>query len=159
MLFPIVIFALTVGVGVFILFPLLNNRHEQVKTVSDTEELILRRDQLFHDIRELEFDYRTGKLNDTDYEQLVGELKSEAAAVIEVLESQQDGQRAKKRTLTRTARNTSDEEIEARIAQARKTRVESSIPCPSCGHRNAATVKFCSECGTSMVSEAKERSS
>jgi cytochrome c-type biogenesis protein CcmI len=156
MLLAITVFVLTVGVGVYILYPLIDRRTAQTNTESEIEELILRRDQLFNDIRELEFDYRTGKLNDADYQQLLGELKSNAATVIEALESEQPGHRPADHKPRRTV---SDADIEARISQARKIVEDSNVPCPSCGHRNGARAKFCSECGASMVSESKERSS
>ena len=156
MLLAITVFILTVGVGVFILYPLIDRRTAQKSVESEAEELIHRRDQLFNDIRELEFDYRTGKLNDADYQQLLGELKSNAATVIEALESKQRRQSTSERTSRRTV---SDADIEARITQARKIVGDSNVPCPSCFHRNGARAKFCSECGASMVSESKERSS
>lgn len=159
MLLAITVFVLTVGVGIFILFPLRDHRSAKINTGYEIDELILRRDQLFNDIRELEFDYQTGKLNDADYRQLLGELKSNAASVIEALETKQLGRQTSERKLPRLTRTISDADIEARISQARKTHMESTEACPSCRHQNSAGAKFCSECGASMVSETKESSS
>ena len=48
--------------------------------------LLEERDRALAALKELEFDHRTGKVADEDYEKLVGPLRREAAAALEALE-------------------------------------------------------------------------
>ena len=49
-------------------------------------ELAEERDRVLADLKELEFDHRTGKVSDEDYRALVGPLRSRAAAALRALE-------------------------------------------------------------------------
>jgi hypothetical protein len=49
-------------------------------------QLLERRDRALAALKELEFDHRTGKIADTDYEELVGPLRREAAETLRGLE-------------------------------------------------------------------------
>lgn len=48
--------------------------------------LLEERDRALAALKELEFDHRTGKIADADYEELVGPLRREAAAALDALE-------------------------------------------------------------------------
>ena len=49
-------------------------------------QLLERRDRALAALKELEFDHRTGKVGDADYEELVGPLRREAAETLRALE-------------------------------------------------------------------------
>ena len=49
-------------------------------------ELAEERDRVLADLKELEFDHRTGKVSDDDYRALVGPLRSRAASALRALE-------------------------------------------------------------------------
>ena len=49
-------------------------------------ELAEERDRALADLKELEFDHRTGKISDDDYRRLVGPLRARAAAALRALE-------------------------------------------------------------------------
>ena len=49
-------------------------------------ELAEERDRTLADLKELEFDHRTGKVSDDDYRALVGPLRAKAAAALRALE-------------------------------------------------------------------------
>jgi hypothetical protein len=49
-------------------------------------ELAEERDRALADLKELEFDHRTGKISDDDYRELVGPLRARAAAALKALE-------------------------------------------------------------------------
>ena len=152
MILAISIFALTVGVGAFVLYPLLTHRQTSSETDTAAEELLLRRDQLLTDIRELEFDYRMGKLADDDYAQLLDQLKREAAQVIEKLE----GRDGAEPSPPHARRDVTDVDIEARIATARSAMAQAdSRACPSCGSGNPSDARFCNSCGATIDVEAK----
>ena len=48
--------------------------------------IIEERDRALAALKELEFDHRTGKIADSDYEHLVGPLRREAAAALQALD-------------------------------------------------------------------------
>jgi hypothetical protein len=49
-------------------------------------ELAEERDRALEDLKELEFDHRTGKISDDDYRKQVGPLRARAAATLKALE-------------------------------------------------------------------------
>ena len=49
-------------------------------------ELVEERDRALAALKELEFDHRTGKVNDEDYRSLVGPLRRRAAEALQALE-------------------------------------------------------------------------
>ena len=57
-------------------------------TPAEQERLALleRRDRALAALKELEFDHRTGKIADADYDELVGPLRREAAETLHALE-------------------------------------------------------------------------
>jgi double zinc ribbon protein len=80
-------------------------------------------------LKEIEFDRATGKLSDTDYEQLKAKYTQEALVAMR----------------GDVGRETGDEEI-----KRASTRPPSPIPrlsCPEHGARPEADAQFCSECG------------
>lgn len=108
-------------------------------------ELEQRKDAHYAAIRELGFDYRTGKLTREDYEAEVEGLKAEAAEVIRAMEE------------LRTAPPRGPEELESTIAAARR-KLAAGIPAPGetarfcthCGRRADAADRFCAACGTPL---------
>jgi hypothetical protein len=50
--------------------------------------LVEGRDRALAALKELEFDHRTGKIDDTDYRRLVGPLRQEAAAALRSLDAE-----------------------------------------------------------------------
>jgi hypothetical protein len=52
--------------------------------------LVEERDRALAALKELEFDHRTGKVDDVDYRELVGPLRQAAAAALRALDRPQD---------------------------------------------------------------------
>ncbi len=52
----------------------------------EREELEAARETKYREIRDAEFDYRTGKLSERDYRELDAELRAEALAILDALE-------------------------------------------------------------------------
>lgn len=74
-----------VAAGAAILWPL---RGARTKRVAPTDvSLELARDVKLKEINELEFDYRLGKLSTEDYEELRLALRSEAVAIIRLIDA------------------------------------------------------------------------
>ena len=53
-------------------------------------ELLERRDRALAALKELEFDHRTGKVDDADYRELVGPLRQAAASALRALDPPQE---------------------------------------------------------------------
>lgn len=83
-------------------------------------------------LREIEFDRATGKVTETDYEQLKAQYTREA-----VLET-----RRRQGTVEPPAA-VSDAEVEAAVQAYRQSR----LACPDCGVRPEADAVYCSNCG------------
>ncbi len=110
--------------------------------IEETEWDLLQRKKevVLGNIQDLDFEYKCGKLSEEDYKKVRGEMSAEAAAVlhnIDSIESNQDLDALIRR------------EVLARRKQPGQQR---QTPCPSCGHKNAVTNKFCAECGASLRS-------
>lgn len=52
--------------------------------------LVEERDRALAALKELEFDHRTGKVDDADYHELIGPLRQAAAAALRALDSPQE---------------------------------------------------------------------
>ncbi|MBI4877452.1 MAG: hypothetical protein HY822_22720 [Acidobacteria bacterium] len=120
---------LTVGA---ILFTLLIRSSDlpEPEPVSPTRHLEERKAAIYENLRDLQFEFRLGKLSSTDYEQSKLGLQKELAAV--------------------------GTEID-RVAGKRKAApVAFELPktCPHCGAKFDKPMKFCGECGKSMTGGA-----
>jgi hypothetical protein len=98
--------------------------------VSPTKHLEDRKAAIYENLRDLQFEYRVGKLSDQDYQQTKQDLQRELARVLA--------------------------EIEGAGASVEPA-PESPAPntCPHCGAQFPAPMKFCGECGKPMLVEAK----
>jgi len=108
---------------------------------TELDRLLDRKTVIYRNLQDLEFEYKMGRLSDTDYQQLETGYKNEAAAVLQRLD-QLD------------ASENFDEQIEKAVA-ARKAKVygaqakreRESPRCPSCGAEIISGKKFCADCG------------
>jgi len=90
-------------------------------------------------LRDVEYDYLAGKLDDNDYRSLKGELTAEALAALEADE------RARSGAVPADAAAA----LEAEIAAARVGLREGRF-CSECGFANEAGSRFCSACGHAL---------
>jgi hypothetical protein len=98
--------------------------------VSPTQYLEDRKAQIYENLRDLQFEYRVGKLSDEDYQQTKLGLQKELAGVLGEIEK--FGKPAVP-------------------AQAVPEKAPANV-CPSCGARFPKQMKFCGECGKAMAS-------
>ena len=101
--------------------------------VSPTRHLDERKAAIYENLRDLQFEYRLGKLSDKDYELTKLGLQKELAAVL---------------AETRRA----CPESRARAAAASRSRPTNQ--CPHCGAKFDKPLKFCGECGKPMTGGA-----
>lgn len=105
--------------------------------VSPVQHLEDRKQAIYGNLRDLQFEYRLGKLSDSDYQQNKQALQRELAVVLAEMEE----------TVRRLGL------VPARAAARplpRKSLVASAV-CPHCGAKFAQMLKFCGECGKSMA--------
>ena len=90
-------------------------------------------------LRDVEYDFLAGKLDESDYRSLKGELTAEALAALEADEKARSG------ILSGTAAAALEDEI----AQAR-TGLRAGVGCSDCGFANEPGSRFCSSCGHAL---------
>ncbi len=120
-------------------------------------ELLGRRDSIMQAIKDLEFDYRVGKISQEDFQRLDQRLRRQAIGMMQQLEK-----------LAPTS-STLDEQLESIIAQFRQTSVAPTLLpapttptavllapqanrfCTECGKPVEVGHKFCAYCGTPIA--------
>lgn len=116
-------------------------------------DLIQRKDAVMRSIKEVEFDYHTGKLSEEDYEAYDQRLRQQAIGLIRQIEKRSPEVAGL------------DAELEAMIASRRKTKttvspaVNGSTPTPAVQAEKASSqesdIIFCHECGTKAKTRDK----
>jgi hypothetical protein len=107
--------------------------------VSPFDHLDERKAAIYENLRDLQFEYRVGKLSDQDYQHTKKDLQKELAGVLAEVD----------RLKARIAENGFVSPI---VPAARKPADPQRIGfvCPSCGARFEKELKFCGECGKPM---------
>jgi hypothetical protein len=123
---------LTIGVLVFILTVRTKDLPEP-EPVSPFEHLDERKAAIYENLRDLQFEYRVGKLSDQDYQQTKQDLQKELAGVLAEID------RLKQSLATQTP-----------LAPAPKKPSPQRYVCPSCKAEFPTALKFCGECGKPM---------
>ncbi len=93
-------------------------------------------------LRDVEYDYHTGKLDNQDYQSLRAELTAEAAQALKRVEQ---GDEPADIRASRVA------SVEAEIMEMRAA-LRDVITCEKCEHVNPAGSRFCATCGTALKS-------
>lgn len=122
-----VILALVLAVILIIGYPLVNPARyrdliERGRTSARYNDLCDARENVFEALRDLQFEYATGKLSTADYQQLDARYQTQAADVLR--------------------------QIDALQAQTQNARVRRD--CPRCHAAASASDKFCAQCGAKI---------
>ena len=84
---------IAVAAVVLVSLPFLRDSGDDLESITERQDrrlmLIDERDRTLAALKELEFDHRTGKIDDTDYRALVGPLRRAAAEVIQALDAEE----------------------------------------------------------------------
>ena len=166
------------AIGYYISRPLARARRAtQTSGAGDAQSLEARRESLYTQVKELDLDHATGKVNDEDYAHLRADLVAQAAAVLRQIDgmaqppvaaapaAQDDlealiAARRKTRSApaatASTAPAAADTDVEALIAARRKATVPavSAVTCPNCGKPIGADDAFCAKCGAALQTQA-----
>lgn len=142
------------GVVLFVLQPLVTGRKAPLRREDDepTEAEARKRVALLA-LRDVEYDYATGKLDDEDYEDLRGELAAEA---LQALQAEEDEAREPEESdVGGYPAGRSLDELEQEIA-AYRTALRKGVFCASCGHLNEGGSRFCAQCGSPLEEDELE---
>jgi hypothetical protein len=109
--------------------------------IEETEwDLLLRKKEvLLGNIQDLDFEFKCGKLSETDYKNVRQEMTAEVAQVLEHIHGIE-----------------SSLDLDALIRREIASRKDSGAKgatqqgCPSCGANNSPKNKFCAECGAKL---------
>ena len=136
----IVAFAILIAVGA--LFFTLAIREKDVPEpipVSPIQHLEDRKHAIYDNLRDLQFEYRLGKLSDGDYQQTKQALQKELAGVL--AETEETIKRLGLQPTRVTAKAT---------AQKSAARSGGTV-CPHCGASFPQALKFCGQCGRAIA--------
>jgi hypothetical protein len=126
---------LAVGVVVFILGVRAKDLPEP-EPVSPFQHLDERKAAIYENLRDLQFEYRVGKLSDQDYQQSKKDLQKELAGVLAEVD--------------RIKLQLSPNGAVPPPALAPALKPPDPLTCPHCGAKFPQPLKFCGECGKPM---------
>jgi len=122
---------LLIAVTVLFTFSIRDKDMPVPEPLSPTRHLDERRAAIYENLRDLQFEYRVGKLSDADYQQTKVGLQKELAGVLAEIERVKSGAPA------------------APIKAAAPAAAPGTV-CPHCNATFPQPLKFCGECGKAM---------
>ncbi len=136
------------AVLLFIMQPVVKGLHASMEREdSELTETEARKRVALLALRDVEYDFLAGKLDQDDYRSLKSQLTAEALAALEADEA------------ARVAgAGGSDADIEAEIARVRDG-LRSGEMCTECGYANEKGSRFCSACGHALEAHAAGQAS
>ncbi len=118
--------------------------------VSPTRHLEERKAAIYENLRDLQFEYRVGKLSDSDYQQTKVTLQKELAGIIAEIDKTTAAVAAGK--IVAAGKPLVTDAPKVTEAPKAKAAVPAKVEpvCPHCGAKFAKPMKFCGECGKAM---------
>ena len=108
--------------------------------VSPFAHLDERKAAIYENLRDLQFEYRVGKLSDQDYQTTKRDLQKELAGVMAEVD----------RVKARISGNGVVTPVAAAAPKPVERTAEDGLTCPACGASFEKELKFCGECGKPM---------
>jgi hypothetical protein len=130
--FVLIAAALTLAVVLYTLFVRSQDLPEAAP-VNPLQHLEARKAAIYENLRDLQFEYRVGKLSDDDYQRTKKDMQAELAAVLSEMDRAQQPSPA----------------VTANAPKAKGG--DTAKTCPHCGAKFEKALKFCGECGKAMV--------
>lgn len=140
---------IALGMAAYIVYPLLSadaGGETLPQDVTPLGDLKRRRLVVYDNLRDLEFEFQSGKIARADYESLRTNYLGEAAGLMVATQEAE---------ILKQDEALVEREIAARRAQ-RRTQPKIEYTCAACGHENPLPVKFCGECGARLPSSRKK---
>lgn len=129
----------------FVFQPLFNNTKGEVNRASRSQErlreLLEERERIYGAIRELDFDYRMGKVEEDDYQQTRTRYQEQAIVVLKAIDQSNGRPEAIESRVER--------EI-ASLRHPRKGAKKAAAACSHCGAPIPPKARFCSQCGNPL---------
>ncbi len=141
------------GVILFVMLPVLRGDWATLERSGDeVTEVDARKQAALRGLRDAEYDFRSGKLDQADYQLLKSDLARQALEAMQeespTGRSPNDGTPtdAEAKPARRAGPDPVGDSLEAEIARVRKGMAEGRT-CTGCGHLNAKKSRFCTGCG------------
>jgi len=151
--------------------PFLENRDDQLRfelldrELKQIETLSARKGRILQTLKDIEFDFETGKISEEDYKQLRRRHERKALKIMRQLDELREGDD--------DLLDDIDSEVAARLEQLRESTADEStrdipadqsadrsekrpVECPSCGRGLEADARFCDRCGTEIDEETRK---
>jgi len=122
---------LLIAVTVLFTFSIRDKDMPAPEPLSPTRHLDERRAAIYENLRDLQFEYRVGKLSDADYQQTKVGLQKELAGVLAEIEKVSSGS-------------------PPTPVKAAPVKPKPGTVCPHCNATFPQPLKFCGECGKEM---------
>lgn len=150
--------ALFILVAAFVARPLIEKMTGVEAEKTHADDLFAQREAILIELRDVDFDHETGKMNDDDYKEQRARLTAKGVEILRALDALKT-QEAAPRV------NTVEDEIENLIAIKRGEKIAKPLPsngktskgdaadtffCTQCGTQAHAKDKFCAKCGASL---------
>jgi hypothetical protein len=133
-----VIIAITCVVAIAVIAFILGVRPKDIpepEPVSPFQHLDERKAAIYENLRDLQFEYRVGKLSDADYQATKKDLQKELARVLAEVDK---------------LKNASGIPVAAPPPPAKVVVPPTGFVCPFCNAKFPTALKFCGECGKPM---------
>ena len=143
------------GVILFVMLPVLRGDWASLERSDDEiTDLDARKQAALRGLRDAEYDYRSGKLNQADYQILKSDLARQALEAMQeegaAGSAANDGEPADAAAKpAKSAAPNPVEGLEAEIARVRKG-IAQGRTCSGCGHLNVKKSRFCTGCGAPL---------
>jgi NADH pyrophosphatase NudC (nudix superfamily) len=141
-LIKIVLALLVVG---FVAYPLLREQtgdEESLDLPEDLEDLYRRKESAYSALKELEFDYKTGKLSEGDFRELEARYRAEALELLAAIDEAE-----KARTTAGRRKGGAAVRAEASAPAPVESADLEPYECAACGRMNIEGARFCAGCG------------
>jgi hypothetical protein len=175
--------ALVIVVAVYVAAPLTaRSRRTTAPEELPRDKLLAERNTVLVAMRDLDFDFQTGKLLEEDYRAMRDKYAARGVEILKELDAMPDGGQkpevrrskgersagvdeieaavqARRRGRPQVSRTAEEDDIEAAVRARRnmpRPNLQSpiSLKCPSCGRAIDSTDKFCARCGAALSVEA-----
>jgi cytochrome c-type biogenesis protein CcmI len=148
---------LILGVVLFLLLPILRGEWAgMARSKGELTDAEARKRAALKALRDVEYDYHTGKLDDADYSDLKTALSRDALHAMKRADQAEQAESGEVASAhSGSAATTGDDDLEAEIERARAG-LRAGRACGNCGELNVEGSRFCVTCGATLASEAAQ---